>query len=258
MNENAIEVALENFERISLDKLETAVLLQRKETKYTCKLDDLPSFLAELNDEFAVLQIAERRLMQYQTKYYDTPDFKTYFLHHGGRLDRFKIRTRMYLDSAISFFEIKRKNNHLHTSKWRIPIEKSMLDSDCELFLNEKIGEKLIDYQPVLDVFYRRFTLVHKAIPVRLTFDYALRYTMEHNSCDFGDLVIIEVKKELKSGITTLEHCMRKNGFVKGSLSKYCLGLVSLQPKLKYNRFKPKFEKIYKPFLNEYTTASDQ
>lgn len=256
MNEEAILRALGEFQRISLDELEAAELLKRKETKYTCKLEELPTMLRDIKADFRVLEVAEKRIMRYQTRYYDTDDYKTYFLHHGGRLDRFKIRTRIYLDSALSYFEIKKKNNHLHTSKWRMPAEEDQIISvEMNDFLAENTGENMSEYEPKLDVYYHRFTLVNKFTPLRLTFDFSLLYKQADQTCDFGDLVIVEVKKELRSGVTDIERQMKKSGFMKGSLSKYCLGLVSLQPKLKHNRFKLKFEKLYKPFLNEYTTS---
>ena len=60
---------------------------------------------------YKCVEIENKRVSQYQTLYYDTKDMKLYNEHHNGHLNRYKIRHRTYVDSNLSFLEVKFKNN---------------------------------------------------------------------------------------------------------------------------------------------------
>ena len=70
----------------------------------------------ELQNEYQVLEIKHRRLMHYASVYFDTPAFTFYFDHHNGKIRRTKIRQRKYVDSELTFLEIKQKNGKGETT----------------------------------------------------------------------------------------------------------------------------------------------
>ena len=75
--------------------------------------------------------------------------------------------------------------------------------------------------------------------------DFNLGFYDQQKSIQYDAIVIAEVKAEK---ITTIHfnEIMKKYKIRSGSLSKYCLGLVSLNPKLKKNNFKMMFNQITK------------
>jgi len=75
--------------------------------------------LEDLRAYYRILDINGVRQNQYDSIYFDTPDLDLYHLHHNDRKNRFKIRYRKYVDSNLSFFELKMKNNKYRTIKKR-------------------------------------------------------------------------------------------------------------------------------------------
>ena len=77
--------------------------------------------LDRIHDRYFVQFNEGRRIADYNTLYYDTPDLKMYIAHHDRKLNRQKLRARIYVDSGIAFCEVKNKNNKGRTKKKRIP-----------------------------------------------------------------------------------------------------------------------------------------
>ncbi|MGK0412641.1 MAG: hypothetical protein ACJA1B_000839 [Polaribacter sp.] len=65
--------------------------------------------------------------------YFDNFKVKFYFDHHNGRVHRTKIRQRKYVDSDLTFLEVKQKNGKGETNKSRIRIPDFDLDLSQEL-----------------------------------------------------------------------------------------------------------------------------
>jgi hypothetical protein len=103
--------------------------------------------------------------------------------------------------------------------------------------------------EPAVWVYYHRFTLVNKQLPERLTFDLNLWFRWQGQSAAYPHLVIAETKqhKLFQSPFTNL---MKEMSIREGSLSKYCLGLLNVEPSIKANAFKPMLSKINQ--LNDY------
>ena len=59
------------------------------------------------------------RLHHYQTVYFDTVDLALYTAHHDQRRNRYKVRSRRYVDSSQAFLEVKHKVNSNRTIKSR-------------------------------------------------------------------------------------------------------------------------------------------
>jgi VTC domain len=103
------------------DVVEQAALQERVDCKYMVPVDRIAELIARLPRGYAVLEIDRRRGFAYQSVYFDTPDLLTYRQHLQGRRRRYKVRTRVYLDSADCLFEVKLKGPRDQTIKAQLP-----------------------------------------------------------------------------------------------------------------------------------------
>ena len=102
--------------------MESVKLMNRIDTKYTVPMSILPSILEAAKEDYFAQEIDGKRIATYDTMYYDTEDMDMYIRHHDRQLVRQKIRVRQYVDSNLTFLEIKRKNNKGRTKKKRIAV----------------------------------------------------------------------------------------------------------------------------------------
>ena len=206
-----------------------------------------------------MLEVAGLRLCGYETLYFDTPDLRCYHDHQRGRSNRYKIRQRRYVESDLLFTEVKRKTNKGRTVKERIQngavsslkirqASSPRMDAQSQEFVESRTNTPL-NLRPVLWVGYHRITLVGRFTPERITLDLDLSFGDGQRQRDYGDLAIAEVKQDARQPSAFLD-LMKQQGVRSGSLSKYCLGLISLDKSIKHNRFKPQLihlQKILSP-----------
>ncbi|WP_158837909.1 polyphosphate polymerase domain-containing protein [Polaribacter sp. L3A8] len=240
-----IKSIMENFSSISLEEMNSVALMKRTDTKFVINKIQLFSILKEIRNHYKVLEIKKDRIMSYSSLYFDTIENKFYNDHHNGKNNRTKIRQRKYIESDLCFLEIKQKNGKGETNKSRIPV------SDFELNLTQSSKDfisstTLQEYhlEPSLWNGFNRITLVNLKSKERVTVDLNLSYKMNEVKKDFKNLVVIEVKQERfnrKSEIVKSLKSIHQNPY---SISKYCIGMVSLYNDLKYNVFKRKLIKI--------------
>lgn len=239
--------ALLDYTPISLEEMERAKLLNRIDTKYVIHESQLNDFLYSIKDEYYLLKIAGEVIHPYETLYFDTPDFQLYLMHHNGKRNRYKLRCRRYVNSGISFFEIKTKTNKSRTIKRRVQVD--TMAENLTGTLNEYISNNTPgtyeNYIPALRVFFDRLTLVNKNANERLTFDTNLRYKSKGIEKRIGNIVIVEVKQE-KHSVSPFRALMKLHRQPRNYLSKYCLGLTCLNNDLKMNRFKQKIHTLSK------------
>ncbi len=248
-----IDQVLGGFEPISLKEMDSVKLQDRLDTKFMFREDILASIFKEMQNDYFALEINGKRFNHYETLYYDTPDFGLYLRHHNGRVNRYKFRSRKYVESNLAFFEIKFKNNKGRTIKDRIKrpdIAKEICDSSYEMVKNRSnVDPDTLEAK--LWVNYRRMTFVNKHSQERLTIDTKLTFIDDHNSVEKNGLVIAEVKQGSSRDKSPFVSLMRKYGVHKKSISKYCLAVISLNEGIKKNNFKPTL--IY---LNKLIKAS--
>ena len=229
------------FDTISLSYLEDkALLLNRKEIKFLVPIALLESVLKDCKNDYDLLKINELTEFKYSTNYYDTSDLKFYFDHHNGKGNRFKIREREYNQTGQKYIEVKTKTNKNQTIKFR-----NIIDNWSESTEFIEAHTKLIgsDLHQSLCSDYTRITLLHKQRKEKVTLDFNLRFFENQKSVQYNNLVIVEVKVENSSAIH-FNTIMKKYKIRSGSLSKYCLGLISLNPTLKKNNFKMIYNQI--------------
>lgn len=231
------------FDKITLPEMDGVKLMDRVDVKYVVPLKLLPQILSEAKNEYKLLEVNNERLCLYETLYYDTPSFDLYHNHHNGRGDRYKIRFRNYAESNVSYFEIKHKNNKGRTLKTRIkqPNQFEMtISGDKADFLKEKTPLTAAHFEGNLWVYYRRMTLVNKIMAERVTIDINLSFKHFEKKASYYKVAIIEVKQK-RQGTSSIVTILKNHGLRPGSISKYCLGVLSTQNDVKINRFKRKF-----------------
>ncbi|MBP5687539.1 MAG: polyphosphate polymerase domain-containing protein [Muribaculaceae bacterium] len=239
-----MDTIINNFDSISLDEMSGVKLMNRVDTKFVTTMPRLVKLLKMAQSDYFIQEIDGKRASAYTTLYYDTPALDMYLTHHNGCLGRQKVRVRQYVDSGLTFLEVKVKNNHRRTRKKRISISDFNIEGDEKRqFLEPLCWYDVDTLKPSLRNWFNRMTLVNKGKTERVTIDTDLRY---HNIVTGVDnaleqAVIIEVKRDgnVPSPLLAMLRDLRiqPHGF-----SKYCIGTALTNEKIKQNRLK---EKIY-------------
>ena len=243
---------------ISLAEMESVKLMNRIDTKFVVPACLLPEMLRLAQADYYIQEIDGQRFAAYDTLYYDTPDMQMYIRHHDRQLRRQKIRVRTYIDSDLTFLEVKNKNNKGRTKKKRIVVQTNDLqdiDAGRREWLAGKAWYDVATLQPQLHTRFERITLVNRAKTERLTIDTALRWenVQTGQTAALGDAVVVELKRDgnQPSGMLDILRSLRIKPL---SMSKYCIGVALTNPTVKNNRFRPKLRKIQKltsPTLSE-------
>ena len=232
---------LTNFRSIGLDELGKAALMARVETKYIIHQNMVDQLLTGLRSKYRILEINHRRENHYQTLYFDTINHHCYQRHQAGAQQRWKIRSRRYLESNSTFLEVKYKNNRKRTLKKRIPADLLMdlLQPSSDSFLADNTPYRRDELQPSLEIKYSRITLVNNNNQERVTLDSSLQFANSRSSIDLSGLVVVETKQAQFIRQSTFMKNLRSEGIRPASFSKYCIGTALLNPLIKQNRFKP-------------------
>lgn len=241
-----IESVVQKFKPITLEEIDTVRLMNRLDTKYFFKASLILSILEKVLPYYRILEINGIRQFEYFTRYFDTPDFRLYYDHHNGRLNRYKIRQRRYDATGQEFFEIKFKNNKGQTYKSRIENTHQMIFNEESIsFLEKKTPFKAAELNEILANQFIRITLVNNNLTERATIDYHLSFINHTTAKSFPKVGILEIKQDFTSKKSMLTEVMHELHIQPDSFSKYCTGVVSLyQPQVKINAFKPKLLKM--------------
>jgi hypothetical protein len=240
--------AMSAFASISLDEMAGVSLLDRTDTKYLMSAHKALYLLASLVSDYRALDIKGVRANRYRTVYFDTDDFELYMRHHAGSEVRQKVRSREYLDSHVSYFEVKRKTNKDRTIKDRVQTGTLV----TELPANGGTSDFLYSQFPLarpglaarLTNEFHRVTLVNKRSEERVTVDFELRFSTDEHEISLPGLAVVEVKQAGFDRWSPIVRAMRVAGVPPRGLSKYCLGVTLLYPEIKHNNFKAKLLQI--------------
>ena len=231
--------------------------MNRIDTKFAVPLSVLPAILQAAQADYFAQEIDGRRIATYDTMYYDTDTLDMYIRHHDRQLVRQKIRVRQYVDSHLTFLEIKRKNNKGRTKKKRISVPGFAIrantvghgkqDVKVADFIEQKSRYHWQEITPHLRTTFRRITLVNRAKTERLTIDMDLVWenVVSGLTMTYPNLVIIELKRDGNQP-SKMTHIMQDLRIHPLKISKYCIGTALTSPDLKQNRFKKKIRSIEK------------
>jgi hypothetical protein len=224
------------------DVLATAELQTRVDRKYVVPLATFTILFDWMGDRLSVLQIGDLRLFRYESVYFDTPELAAYLQHAHGRRRRVKIRTRAYLDSGDCLLEFKSVGARGETLKERFPYllaSRHDLDAGARALASERLGHTISTsaLRPVLTTAYHRATLVDSTGLHRVTCDVNLRF--ENGAAQrYGPLDGVVVLESKSVGSEPLiDRVLRRLGSRPLSLSKYCVGMAVLDPRLPANRW---------------------
>lgn len=235
---------------------EKAALLDRMDTKYAFRIDMLPSVLDACRENYDILDINGKRLLKYETTYFDTNLLYYYHAHHAGHGNRLKVRIRKYADDGACYLEVKHKNNKGITHKTRAVYAEN-LDISSQLkdtrFIRQQHLIKNNLEQTVL-IHYMRITLVSKAGQERVTIDCHINFSNAESQVSMPEYTVAEVK-QAKSGPSHFTQLMKSKNIREGGISKYCLGIIGLYEHAKTNRFKPFLHQLNNQSI-AYGTAS--
>lgn len=227
----------------TLEQQQRAELLNRVDEKYLIRLADLPHILRRCAEEYSVLSLDGDTAPRYRTCYYDTRDMSCFLAHHNGVLPRFKIRTREYCNSHSCFLEIKTKTNKERTIKERTPVP------TCD---PDELRKNLLlpgEFSAMLEVTYKRTTLLHGRDEERVTFDHNLSFCNIATKCTAATsgTLIVEVKNSGKAGQSIMCRALRQAGYRPVNFSKYCNGcLLTNVSGSKHNRFKSQLAALHR------------
>ncbi len=247
---------LDGYAPISLKEMDSVALMDRTDTKFVFRQSDLLLFLEEIKSEYRVLEVKGNRISRYETLYYDTNKFDLYLAHQRGKPGRYKIRSRKYVESDLNFFEVKYKTNKGRTIKNRVKQNEisGIIENEAEVLLNEKTPIIAAQLEAKLWTNFSRITLVNNKYPERVTIDLNLNFKNDDGDATIDNLVIAEVKQD-KSVSSPFLNLMKKNHVRKGSMSKYCYGVINLFNQIKHNSFKPSLILIKKTLYGTFATT---
>jgi hypothetical protein len=228
-------------------QLDSVKLQNRMDTKYILSKAQLALLLEEIKEEQFVLEIDNTRVFNYKTIYFDTPDFQFYKDHHNGCVNRIKVRSREYVESNLSFYEIKRKLFGIRTDKQRkiipaiyheVPLE------DYNLIQYKRLNNKPIEKK--LTNHFKRITLTNKKFTERITIDLEIGFDNGKKQIQLSELVVIEVKQGKADVFSNTIQMLKKLRVHESSFSKYVIGVSLLEENIKHNNFKPILLKLNK------------
>ena len=239
---------VDGFSPISLPEMDAAALLNRMDTKFVLASEQLLEVLSAVQEGYRVLSVNEQRLNRYRTLYFDTPDFQLYRLHVTGRADLYKVRSREYMDSHLSFLEVKHKTRKDRTVKTRIRTEQPILwmNTGAEEWLDQVIPYDSRLLEPKLWNTFTRITLVDHNRSERVTVDVNLKFYTEDREVSLDGIAIVEVKRDGRNQESLFFQQMRLRRVQPQGFSKYCIGVSMLYEDVKKNTMKRKLLRLEK------------
>lgn len=266
---DAVGESFARLPEIALDELSAnASLLTRIDRKYLLQADVAADLVASLAANGArALAIDGQSAFGYLSDYDDTPDFSLYRAAATKRRRRFKLRSRVYLDSGTHFLELKTRSGRGHNVKDRLRLEDVPVSACAAMRhgrssvkrpdllirpeVREWLAERLADRGiaesrrealrvaasliPAVRSVYTRSTL---CLPggSRLTADHGLVLCAPSGGAGVEvPGVVVETKSAGRA--SAADRWLWRSGHRPLRISKYALGVASIHPELPSNRW---------------------
>lgn len=227
---------------IGLDELNSSAALQtRVDRKYVLSLDTACQALADIADELVVLEINGTRSFQYQSLYFDTPEFTSFRGAATGRRRRFKVRVRSYVQSGHMALEVKTRSGRGETVKSRMEYEPAcveVLTPEACRFVDETLQatELAARLSPAMWTAYHRSTMLDINDYSRITIDRCLQARPVAGPWrPLTNRVIIETKSS--AGPTSLDRALWTNHVRPVAISKFAVAMATHHQSLPTNRW---------------------
>ncbi|MBT8226577.1 MAG: polyphosphate polymerase domain-containing protein [Dactylosporangium sp.] len=255
MTTTAVRSPLSELPPIGLDELTARAELQtRVDRKYVLPLGEAYDLLGEVSPDTRILEIDSIRSFAYESTYFDTPDLTSYLLAAHRRRRRFKVRTRIYLDSFLCWLEVKTRGARGNTVKSRLPYEPGNRATltPGRWFVDTALATKLIPdsdalvFVPTLMTRYRRSTLFLPETTSRVTIDTDLTWEdADLRTLRLPHLAIVETKTG--STASHVDRLLWARGYRPTRISKYATGLAALRPNLPAMRWRRTLRRHFAP-----------
>lgn len=248
--ERKVLQTLDTFESIDLKGLDGVQLLNRMDAKYVFHVNQFAELLEEIREQYYVLEIEGKRAFSYESLYFDTEDYQLYKFHHNGKLNRLKVRYRKYLDSGLTYFEVKYKVKGNRTDKHRLreeDIKHELSPQELEMVHHDYLDVHGLEKK--LWIHFKRITLAAKNMPERATLDLNLSFDNFKEKKFYPELVVAEIKQEKSNVFSPMIQAFKKRHFEEVGFSKYSTGIALLED-IKHNAFKPNLIKINRIIKN--------
>ncbi len=233
---------------VSLAELDSVALLNRIDNKYVLNKQQLELILPVIQQNYSVLLIGNDNIFTYENNYFDTKDFQFYYDHHNGYTNRMKVRSRKYIETNTSFFEIKKKVNIDRTTKTREKVDQLIAEiDDIKKETIQQLSRKPIaNLILTLNNKFNRITFVNNEQTERMTLDFNIHFSDDLKQKDFTDFYVVEIKQSKSNGRSVVTEVLKKNNIREQSFSKYIFGVIALKDNVRMNNFLPLIKKINK------------
>lgn len=242
--QTSLQPRLGTLPTINLEDLNAAAALQtRIDRKYLIPATTFTGLFNGFEAQMQVLDNNGLQIFPYDSVYFDTPGLDSYHLAAYGRRQRYKIRTRSYLDSGISFLEVKTEGARSTTVKERIPYnlaDRATITAEGASYIAQTLQASghvpPIDLAPVLETVYGRITLYLPASNSRATIDLNVAWALPgQDPLVMNDQLVVETKSGSAPG--QLDKYLWRHGIRPVRISKFATGLAALMPHLPANRW---------------------
>ncbi len=219
---------------VALDVLTQRASLQRRvDHKYLVTWKQLGRLISALADDHEALEIGGRRSFAYESVYFDTPDLRSFGDHVAGRVPRFKVRSRLYVDEGSCSFEIKVKLADDETVKEALdldPADHGRITPAVLLFLHEHLSEvpgveDVPELEPSLTTRFARGTAVARSGAERVTCDAGVELVRPDGQAVRLDDGYAIVETKTPDGEGPADRHLRNAEIEPVSLSKYRVGI---------------------------------
>jgi hypothetical protein len=218
-------------------------LQTRTDRKYLISSSELEDVIRPASLDLKVVTDGSNLISAYESVYFDTPDFQLHKLAAVGRRRRFKVRTRSYLDSRLSFFELKIRSSRSQTKKVRIEIpfeNRTTTPQDQTGWIHEELQVLKLStpehFVSALKVDFERITLISITEASRITIDSSIQFNGVP-ALNNQDWLIVETKSTGRP--SQIDRLLWNSGFRPLRISKYGVGISLLNidaPRNKWNR----------------------
>ncbi|MDR2682280.1 MAG: polyphosphate polymerase domain-containing protein [Dysgonamonadaceae bacterium] len=226
----SIDHLLAQMQPISLSEMQDIHLMDRVDSKFIAPVALFPELLENAIPYYKVQENEGKRIASYETQYLDTPALDFFNMHQTGKPNRQKIRIRTYIDSNLSFLEIKNRNDRGRTRKIRVPVGISHIQTIDDLHVHLPFLEKhsIFDsrqLEPALGVTFHRITLVNHRVTERVTLDLNLSFVNYRtgNTNTAGPLLVLELKQDGWQP-SDFHAILNRFNLQEVAFSKYCMG----------------------------------
>ena len=267
MTNAAANIIPAEWKSISLKAMNKKAAMQtRVDRKYIVDAETAAKVLSTLDADASVMDIKGQRDFAYDSVYFDTPQMQSYHSAAYSRDDTFKIRTRSYLDSKLTFLEVKTDGEQDMTVKKRISYtfeKRDTLTAEGREYITAALGGILAGpvhkLEAVLTTGYRRATVFlpqseKNPVASRMTVDTNLTWTpLSENILMAGvnyrnyhgnlvgtvyglpNAVIIETKSGVEPSVA--DQHLWDAGITPSKISKFATGMAALNPQLVSNKW---------------------